>query len=189
MVYRNVCDCAPDHELYSARKITNSNNAGNMVEAWLALDFFAAAASTAQEGCQESKAWLEKTLRQQKWATDDDIAKTLSYLETVCLHRCLRNRCWLEPLQEMIMHTKNCLKQLPSKRLFQELRRESGLAELEEGRAHLEAIRLGWPSAPYSEPGLQRARGVGENDYWLILPIELFPEREKELLNIMHSPP
>ena len=124
-----------------------------------------------------------------KWATDDDIAKTLSYLETVCLHRCLRNRCWLEPLQEMIIHTKDCLRELPSKSLFQNLRRESGLAALEEGRAHLEAIRFGWPSAEYSEPGLQRARVIGEKDFWLILPIELFPQREKELLNIMHSPP
>ena len=66
MVYRNVFDNAPIHELHSARKITNSNNAGNMVEAWLALDFFAVAASSAQVGCQESKAWLEKTLRQQE---------------------------------------------------------------------------------------------------------------------------
>ena len=66
MVYRNVFDNAPIHELHSARKITNSNNAGNMVEAWLALDFFAVAASSAQVGCLKSKAWLEKTLRQQK---------------------------------------------------------------------------------------------------------------------------
>ena len=110
-------------------------------------------------------------------------------METVCLHRCLRNRCWLEPLQEMIIHTKDCLWQLPSKSLFQRLRRESGLAELEEGRAHLEAIRLGWPSALYSEPGLQRARVIGEKDCWLILPIELFPRREEELSLWLHPHP
>ena len=55
------------------------------------------------------------------------------------------------------------------------------MAELEEGRAHLEALRLGWPSALYSEPGLQRARVIGGKDFWLTLPIELFPQREKEL--------
>ena len=124
-----------------------------------------------------------------KWATDDDIAKTLSYLETVCLHRCPRNRCWLEPLAGLIIHTKDCLWQLPSKSLFQRLRRESGLAELEEGRAHLEAIRHGWPSALYSEPGLQRARAIGGKEFWLIPPIELFPGREEELSFWLHPHP
>ena len=52
-------------------------------------------------------------------------------------------------------------------------------AEVDAAVAEFEAIRLGWPAAAYSRPGLVTT--LSGDVAWVIWPIRLFPERARQL--------
>ena len=87
---------------------------------------------------------------------------------------------FLAPLAELVRLITACVYEFPCRCLFEHLRsRKAKKAEVEAAVAEFEAIRLGWPAAAYSRPGLVTTPS-GEVA-WVIWPIRLFPERARQL--------
>ena len=125
-------------------------------------------------------------LRRESWASAMDVHRAREYVLEVSRLQLFRDLiAFIRPLQELVCLTSACVYQRPCRCLFQHLTKRSTQQEMQQALAELEAIRLGWPEAAYSLPG-RTTTPWGESS-WLILPIDLFPNRARELRELQLS--
>ena len=89
-------------------------------------------------------------------------------------------RRFLPKLREGVRLVWQCLYWEPTKSLFASLNSDSEVSQLKHAAADIEAIRLGWPGAEWSEPGYRPALRD-----WLCYPIHFFPERKRQLQRLI----
>ena len=111
-----------------------------------------------------------------------DVHRARDYVLEVSRIQLFMDPAFLRPLQELVRLTSACVHQRPCRCLFQHLTR-STQQQMERALAELEAVRLGWPEAAYCLPGRMRTQS-GEVCL-VILPIQLFPNRARELRELL----
>ena len=176
--YRNLLQHAPVNcpATQHARTFSNPNNCGNLIEAVLALGDLAPRVNSGEKNSKD----LERLFFTQRWATESEVHAVCEYVLTFSHHPFFFRPDFLSPLEELIRLTCFCVYQSRSSYLFENLRsRRSKKDEVDGAVAEIEAIRLGWPAAAYSMPGLITKQS-GDKE-WVIVPAKFFQQRIREL--------
>ena len=159
-----------------AQHFSNPNNCGNLIEALLAIAELAPRVHNGEKNLHD----LEVQLSSQRWATELEVLRTRDYVLGLSREPFFFSPVFLAPLAELVRLITACVYELPCRCLFDHLRsRTATKDELDGAVADLEAIRLGWPAAAYSQPG--RITTQSGDVEWVILPIRFFPARAREL--------
>ena len=178
ITYRQLLESASSRSphMNHARTFSNPNNCGNLIEALLAIAELAPRVYNGEKNGHD----LEVQLSGQVWATEIEVQGARDYVLGVSRNPLFFNPDFLVPLAELVRLTCACVYRLPCRCLFDQLRsRTATKDELDGAVADLEAIRLGWPAAAYSRPGLVTTQSG--DVAWVISPIRLYPERARQL--------
>ena len=175
IIYRMMCDLGPA-ERDRARTFSSPNSCGNLLEASLGCAHFV----VELEAGRINSEMLREILSTKRWATPVDVDNAVVFILRQLMESPLMARI-PDFVDEFGQAVRGCWAIVyGSTGLFDGINRRSSSAVLAKAVADFEAIRLGWPSAQYSHPGYR-----SKHDQWVVLPIDLFPERERELIALL----
>ena len=141
------------------QNITRPVSCGNMLESLMAIAFFG----------PQNIGDVEQWLRTERWATHADVAEAATFLREI------NHFGWQEGIAEsipllerlIVLVHRVCRVRNPFDIFGRLNNNDLDRALLNHYVADLEAMRLGWPSAAYAQPGLARPRGY-DADRWVI---------------------
>ena len=112
---------------------------------------------------------VEDQLRTQWWAWPEDIAEAAEFLREINRFGWQEHIAEIIPLLErlIVLVHRVCRVRNPFNIFARLKNKDLDNAVLNQYVADLEAMRLGWPSAAYAQPGLVRPRGY-DADRWVI---------------------
>ena len=145
------------------QRFTKPVSCGNMLESLMAIAFFGPA----------NLPDVEEQLSTERWARPRDVASAAEFL------RGINQSGWQEDIAEIIpllerlivLVHRVCRMRNPFDIFGRLNNNDLDRALLNHYVADLEAMRLGWPSAAYAQPGLVRPRGY-DTDRWVIFDIQ-----------------
>ena len=161
LVWRLILEEAPDR--YQIQYISNPNACGNMLESLMAIAFF----GPPQMGNVGDR------LRTQRWADPNEVeaaARFLRWANTVGWQEYIAER--IPVLERMVVLVHQVCRVENPCHMFDRLKnRELDRRTLEEYVANIDAMRLGWGSAQYAQPGCLRTGSLtaaGDLSTWVI---------------------